>query len=308
MACNFPMLMYRQKVANANGKIPLTSDRNKGSQDHPSLWIRCGRCIQCRLDKSYDWAMRCELESKNHKQNSFITLTYSNEHLPSGSYNDPTLLPRDLTLFFKRLRKRIMKDHGQYIRYFACGEYGERNRRPHYHACIFGFDFPDKKFDYSKKGYDYFTSDLLAHEWPYGLNNVTGFSFETAAYVARYTLGKVLGRDRHVYEELGIVPEFVRMSRGSKKIGTKGIGYKHYQEFFSDMFPNDVMVTSKGRITKPPKYFMNQLEKDNPELHKLLKEQRSFAPHKSLNWQRCLDRDAIRLFKMKDIARNLDHD
>ena len=43
--------------------------------------------------------------------------------------------------FMKRLRKRFK---GKRIRFYMCGEYGEQFDRPHFHACIFGVDFPDK--------------------------------------------------------------------------------------------------------------------------------------------------------------------
>lgn len=45
----------------------------------------------------------------------------------------PTLSKRDLSGFIKRLRAR-----GERIRFFSCGEYGERTVRPHYHAILFG--------------------------------------------------------------------------------------------------------------------------------------------------------------------------
>jgi hypothetical protein len=37
--------------------------------------------------------------------------------------------------FMKRLRDRIKPLK---IRFFHCGEYGDKTRRPHYHALIFG--------------------------------------------------------------------------------------------------------------------------------------------------------------------------
>jgi hypothetical protein len=49
--------------------------------------------------------------------------------------------------FMKRLRDRIKPLK---IRFFHCGEYGDLTRRPHYHALIFGYDFPD---GINKKGF-----------------------------------------------------------------------------------------------------------------------------------------------------------
>ena len=72
-----------------------------------------------------------------HAQSAFITLTYADEYLPS----DGKLKYLDFQLFMKRLRKYCGKE----ISFFMCGEYGEKTARPHYHACIFGYDFDDKK-------------------------------------------------------------------------------------------------------------------------------------------------------------------
>ena len=73
-----------------------------------------------------------------HTSNCFITLTYAPEHCPK----DMSLNYEDFQLFMKRLRKRYT---GKTIRFYMAGEYGESFDRPHYHACIFGFDFEDKK-------------------------------------------------------------------------------------------------------------------------------------------------------------------
>ena len=43
----------------------------------------------------------------------------------------------------KKLRGRLSPKR---VRYFHCGEYGEKFSRPHYHVCLFGFGFPDKVF------------------------------------------------------------------------------------------------------------------------------------------------------------------
>ena len=65
-----------------------------------------------------------------HPHNAYITLTYNDDHLPANG----SLQPRDLQLFWKRLRKARTPG----IRYYACGEYGDQTARPHYHAIIFG--------------------------------------------------------------------------------------------------------------------------------------------------------------------------
>ena len=93
--------------------------------------LPCGQCYACRIAKSREWASRCVMESKLHKENCFITLTYNDEHLPS----DLSLQKDDFTKFIKRLRKNT----GDKIRYYACGEYGDLYQRPHFHACLFGY-------------------------------------------------------------------------------------------------------------------------------------------------------------------------
>lgn len=91
-------------------------------------YVPCGKCGFC-LKKAIDsWCLRLSHEMEISSSAFFITLTYDDEHLPSGS----ELSKRDLQLFIKRLRKR-----NPGIRYFAIGEYGTEKGRPHYHAVIY---------------------------------------------------------------------------------------------------------------------------------------------------------------------------
>lgn len=70
----------------------------------------------------------------------FLTLTYNNENLP----RDFSLHKEHLQLFWKRVRKRLPE--GRKIKYYNCGEYGDKptlpykHGRPHYHAIVFGLD------------------------------------------------------------------------------------------------------------------------------------------------------------------------
>lgn len=88
--------------------------------------------MACRIRKSAEWTMRLTHELDEFGgEGVFVTLTYNDEWIPKCG----TLSKRDLQLFFKRLRKNL-KDRK--IKYFACGEYGEKGGRPHYHAIILG--------------------------------------------------------------------------------------------------------------------------------------------------------------------------
>lgn len=70
--------------------------------------IPCGKCIQCQLAKAKDWAVRCSHEASQYKYNYFVTLTYNDEHLVKGKYNDnPTLVKEHFKNFVESLRKNL---------------------------------------------------------------------------------------------------------------------------------------------------------------------------------------------------------
>lgn len=92
--------------------------------------VPCGSCPICRERQSKEWSIRLTQELKDAVSASFITLTYNDENNPGE------LEKSHLQKFFKRLRKK-----NQYkIRYYAVGEYGSENLRPHYHACVFNVE------------------------------------------------------------------------------------------------------------------------------------------------------------------------
>lgn len=90
------------------------------------------------------------------------------------------LVPSDLRKFFKRLRinlKRANRDDK--ISYYACGEYGDKTDRPHYHAIIFGFPYTDPGF--------------LRDTWSHGHTHVGTVTADSVRYVAQYIDKKLLG-------------------------------------------------------------------------------------------------------------------
>lgn len=228
--------------------------------------VPCGQCTGCRLERSRQWAMRCVHEAQLHEEKCFITLTYDNEHLPHGG----TLVKRHFQLFMKRLRREL----GGGIRYFHCGEYGERDKRPHYHALIFGTCFPDKRFHTrNAQGQTLYTSLVLQSLWGHGFCTIGEFTFETAAYCARYILKKVTGKPaaehyRSVNLDTGELvdrlPEYVSMSL------KPAIGAEWFRKFQCDVYPDDFVVL-RGKKLPVPRYYDSLLGRINEPLLKKLK-------------------------------------
>lgn len=216
----------------------------------------------CLLDRSQQWAVRCMHEAATHSFNSFVTLTYDDKNLPDGG----TLRPDHLKAFLKRLRKEKLFSEIS-IKYFACGEYGDENKRPHYHAILFGIDFPDKRpYKKNKRGDMLFTSEHLEKIWRFGKCWLGSVTYQSAGYVARYTLKKAGKQfDAGHYQKLNLEtgeiidvhPEFQRMSR------RPGIGHAFYERFKSDIYPSDEVIV-EGKSLKPPRYYDRLLERENP--------------------------------------------
>lgn len=160
---------------------------------HPRFKILCPcrKCLPCVINRKRTWTTRAIFELMAHNFSTFLTLTYDDDH------NTGSLSSRDLTLFWKKMRKKGCK-----FRYFACGEYGEKSYRPHYHAIIYGED-----------------SAIVEHYaqqcWDKGFIYSVPATPETAGYVAGYVTKKMA--DRSELLKLGLEPEFIRCSKGIGK-------------------------------------------------------------------------------------------
>ena len=250
MPCFHPIRMKQLLRENNKGNRSIVSWNHHAPGK--SIDLPCRRCNGCRLERARQMAVRCVNEMSLWRSNSFITLTYADDALTYGGADHGILVPRDLTLFWKRLRKS-----GVRFRYFACGEYGEQRNRPHYHAIIFGYDFPDKQYKTTENGNHYYHSDSLNRIWGHGDCIVGNATFESASYVARYVMKKHLGKDSGYYVEKGITPEFAVMSR------RPGIGAEYYDRYEHDMFPRDRMVV-RNQEAVPPQYYTRRYKASHP--------------------------------------------
>lgn len=178
-----------------------------------------------------------------HDDACFITLTYSDEHLPTNN----SLVKRDLQLFFKRLRK----SYPNKIKYFACGEYGEQTERPHYHAILFGIGL---KADHKK---------YVMDAWPYcdwSVYSICKNSFgiaepDSIGYVAGYIDKKFSGElAEHEYQSKGREPVF--------KLASNGIGLSFVLDNSNDL-ARDLCLRHNGQSYSLPRYYLKKLGIDN---------------------------------------------
>jgi hypothetical protein len=243
-------------------------------------------------------------EAQMHEDNCFITLTFNNEFLHKRKN------PYSLDVSeFQRFMKRVRKKYGYKIRFFHCGEYGDQNKRPHYHALMFGHDFQDKKLWQQKDGFKLFVSEELQELWPYGFSTIGPVNFETAAYTARYIMKKQTGEGaadyyQHVDED-GVVwqlhPEYCTMSR------REGIGYEWYQKYgWEDCHKNDFVVIN-GKEVRPPRYYDKLLDDDKLEVIK--KQRIEDMEEPIIEYDQRMDRlwvsEEVKIKKLERLIRNV---
>lgn len=209
--------------------------------------IPCNKCLACRLNKAREKAVRCIHEAKMHENNIFVTLTYSDEHLKS-----PKLQYEDFQLFMKKLRKHTNNK----LSYMVTGEYGEKNKRPHWHAIIFNYSPTDATIGYtSDRGDTVYFSEALNNIWGNGKTEFGSVTIESAGYVARYAAKKLVHGedDTHEYHPIH------RTSKG------RPIGISWLQKYWEHTFKTGYIVLPNGQKTGIPRYYVDWLKKHHEE-------------------------------------------
>lgn len=334
MACYHPVTVWYSKHVNPSGKRSLVHSAKDALNPYAPFKRKCGQCVGCRLEDSRQKAIRCMHEMQLHEHNGgncFITLTFNEDSIAKREVPE-SLDHRDWQLFIKKLRKQVVpknpyeKGTDKYkafarekgVRFYMCGEYGEESGRPHYHAIIFNYDFPDKEPWMTRNGFTLYRSSLLEQLWPYGYSSIAEANFETAAYVARYVMKKVNGdakedhyRRYRVDEETGEILETIDLKPEYNQMPNKpGLAKWWYDEFKDDVYPKDYIIV-KGKEMRPPKYYDLQLEKENPFELARLKEIREWKglKHKENNThERLLVREQVQKLKLEKLIRPLPDD
>jgi len=245
------------------------------NKEYATFQLPCGKCLECRLEYARQWAIRCVHEAQMHPENCFVTLTYNNENLKSER-----LQYIDFQLFVKRLRSKIFRDflstYGKenwklltkaeqktlskqfQISIFVTGEYGEKNKRPHWHACIFNYTPTDPILKYtSDRGDRVYESETLSQLWGHGLAEYGQVTLESAGYCARYAAKKLVhGKDEdHNFHPI------------SKKSSHQAIGKTWIEKYYLDVFNYGNLILPDGKTCAIPRYYEKWLKKNQPDLH-----------------------------------------
>lgn len=172
---------------------------------------------------------------------TFLTLTYDDAHLPP----DYGLHKKDLQNFFKRLRK----DLSTKIKYFACGEYGDLEGRPHYHAIVFGLEYNSVSRQLVKENW------RMCDEMRFNYNPYThkeqGFATVTAdsiRYVCGYVQKKYNGKKAE--EEYG-------ERQAPFQLQSQGLGLQFALDNAEALRNGE--ITFRGHKVSIPRYYCKKL-------------------------------------------------
>lgn len=215
--------------------------------------IGCGRCLDCLQLHKIEWVHRIQDEASLYDDNAFITLTYA-----KGSNAETEVSKNHVQIFLRELRRAL---YPRKIRYYFCGEYGSKGKRAHYHAVIFNFSFPDRKyFKRDKKGFFVYRSQFLESIW--NERFIPGAGFSAVSNVCDKTLEYVT-KDMQKMQKLPVNPltgdprpsPFVLMSL------KPGIGAAAAP---SDV-PSDGRIWHDGKSVLLPRYYKKLLKRSGKE-------------------------------------------
>lgn len=238
-------------------------------------------------------------EAQLHPENCFLTLTYDDDHLPT----DYSVDVRVHQLFMKRLREFAPRK----LRFFACGEYGDKDLRPHYHYLIFNYRPHDLKLHSRKNNITLYTSQAIQKLWPFGFSTVGNLTYKTAAYCARYSMKKIggdLAADHYtrVHPLSGnlvrVQPEFAKQSL------RPGIGDAWFEIFKSDIYPSDFCVV-EGRRHAVPKFYVKKLAEEEALKVKRRRKAQSNKKRADNTPARLKVRETVQLAKADMLKRSL---
>lgn len=239
------------------------------------LYVPCGKCYNCRLQKRQAWCFRLQQELQSRGVAFFVTLTYSEENVPNKIYdrkhldryhtdNFNTLSKEDVSAFIATMQKNLRrcfydpyisksgkKRNGALVRYYIIGEYGDKvhitqgTNRPHYHGIFY---FPK---GCSKD----IAIDVLNSSWSFGIVDIQPVTFADINYVAKHQFKECKGND---YQRMH-APIFATMSRSR---GGLGVDYTKFVERRHPSRSSKLYVLLNGYRLALPQFYRKRLFPD----------------------------------------------
>ncbi len=242
---------------------PITLKKKEVAIDDPfsSNVVPCGKCPACLRRRQSGWIFRLKEEQQQSKTSAFLTLTYDDQNIHTSENGLPTLNRRDHQLFMKRARKELNKIYWRTImpntklRYYACGEYGNRTRRPHMHSIL--FNAPQEWLD---------APEAITGLWQKGHVRVDKCTDATIAYVTKY-MSKTAYTDPFtdiICKQTGEITtddrekEFSLMSKG---LGATWLTDKKVEYYSEKLIP--YIIDEGGRKITMPRYFRDKIYTDD---------------------------------------------
>ena len=139
--------------------------------------VRCRNCPGCLRARRFQWSLRAEWEIVTSTRTWFFTGTFANQ------YHDREIVGEAMTRFLKRLRKRAVKNGGNF-RYLVCPE-RHKSGAWHYHG-LFHDDYQVLSYrDIKRSWTDGFSYPKLVDTTP----------ARAAQYVTKYATKDLLEED-----------------------------------------------------------------------------------------------------------------
>lgn len=155
----------------------------------------------------YNWRTRLRMEFQKRKT-YFLTLTFDDDHLPSGSPQEQLEeVTRLLQLFWKRLRSFCeYYDIGLNFKYYVVTENGEEFGRLHCHALVFA-DGSNKKVLNQRTARPLFA--LIEKCWKCGRTQIRVADEKKIKYVTKYIFKRCFDKLYHSWKSQGIGRSYV---------------------------------------------------------------------------------------------------
>lgn len=215
----------------------------------------CGKCPNCTARRVSGWSFRIMQQSKIADAAVFLTLTYSSKNVPLTPKGYMTLnktqyetkittngkikqkqISSHLQQFIKNLRKKQFGNAKSTLKYYACGEYGGKTNRPHYHMILFNAKI-----------------ELIQHCWPHGsIHYGMDVNEASVGYTLKY-MSKPSRIPMHKNDDR--IPEYALMSKGiGSNYLTDAIKWWHNQshEFMHCVLPD-------GKKIAMPRYYKQKI-------------------------------------------------